>query len=189
MGAAPPAVRQSRRRRPVVDPRPGNNPQRGLFSRHYYSGFRFLIQYLFLIFRHQAVEGERMAGFSDIGGNLAAAPMPPPSFSGWGHFFAVPLIYWKELNMGGHGMKQNNQPNLQQLLGDKKAMEQLAKSPDAKALASMLTRSQDQASLKQIAEKAAKGDTAQLNQLIQSIVRSPGGAELLQRLNSSLEQR
>ena len=83
-------------------------------------------------------------------------------------------------------MKQNNQPNLQQLLGDKKAMEQLAKSPDAKALASMLTRSQDQASLKQIAEKAAKGDTAQLNQLIQSIVRSPGGAE---RLNSSLEQR
>ena len=83
-------------------------------------------------------------------------------------------------------MKQNNQPNLQQLLSDKKAIEQLTKSPDAKALASILTRSQDQASLKHIAEKAAKGDTAQL---IQSIVRSPGGAELLQRLNSSLEQK
>ena len=86
-------------------------------------------------------------------------------------------------------MKQNNQPNLQQLLSDKKAIEQLTKSPDAKALASILTRSQDQASLKHIAEKAAKGDTAQLNQLIHSIVRSPGGAELLQRLNSSLEQK
>ena len=83
----------------------------------------------------------------------------------------------------------NNQPNLQALLRDKKALEQVAKSPDAKALASMLTRQQDQASLKQIAENAAKGDTAGLSQLIQSVVRSPGGAELLQRLSGTLEQK
>jgi len=48
-------------------------------------------------------------------------------------------------------MKQNNQPKLQQLLGDKQILEQVAKSPDAKALASLLTQGQDQASLKQIA--------------------------------------
>ena len=67
-------------------------------------------------------------------------------------------------------MKQNNQPKLQQLLGDKQILEQVAKSPDAKALASLLTQGQDQASLKQIAESAAKGDTSQLNQLIQIII-------------------
>ena len=53
----------------------------------------------------------------------------------------------------------------------------------------MLTRQQDQASLKQIAENAAKGDTAGLSQLIQSVVRSPGGAELLQRLSGTLERK
>ena len=84
-------------------------------------------------------------------------------------------------------MKQNDQ--LQQLLGDKKALERVAKSPDAKALANMLTQGQDQASLKKIAENAARGDTTQLNQLIQSIVRSPGGAELLQRLSGTIEQK
>ena len=83
-------------------------------------------------------------------------------------------------------MPQNHQPNLQQLLRDKKALERVSKSPDAKALASMLTQNQDQASLKQIAESAAKGDTAQLSRLIRSILDSPGGAELLDRLNNTL---
>ena len=86
-------------------------------------------------------------------------------------------------------MKQNNPSNLQQLLGDKAVLEQVAKSPDARALASMLTQGQSSASLKQIAENAAKGDTAQLNQLIQSIAGSPGGAQLLQRLSSSFGQK
>jgi len=86
-------------------------------------------------------------------------------------------------------MKQNNQPNLQQIFRDKKTLEQVAKSPEAQALAGMLSQGRDQASLKKIAENAARGDTTQLNQLIQSIVRSPGGAELLQKLSGSIEQK
>ena len=86
-------------------------------------------------------------------------------------------------------MKQNNQTKLQQLLNDKAVLEQVAKSPDAKALANMLTQGQDQASLKRIAESAAKGDPTQLNQLIQSIASSPSGAELLRRLSGSFEQK
>ena len=86
-------------------------------------------------------------------------------------------------------MKQNNQPKLQQLLGDKQILEQVAKSTDAKALASLLTQGQDQASLKQIAESAAKGDTSQLNQLIQSIANNPSGAELLRRLGESFGKK
>lgn len=110
-----------------------------------------------------------------------------PFQMGRGNIFALLLIYWKETNAGGLGMKQNNQSKLQQMLGDKHVMEQVAKSPDAQALASMLTQGQDQASLKRIAESAAKGDTAQLSQLIQSIASNPNGAELLRRLSSSFE--
>ena len=86
-------------------------------------------------------------------------------------------------------MRQNNQSKLQQALGDKKLIEQLANSPDAQALAGMLTQGTDQASLQKIAERAAKGDTAQLGQLIQSVAGSPGGAELLRRLNESFGQK
>lgn len=86
-------------------------------------------------------------------------------------------------------MPQNQKPDLQALLKDKKALEQVAKSPDAQALAGLLTRQQDQASLKQIAERAARGDTAQLSQLIQSVVNSPGGAELLRRLSGTIGQK
>ncbi len=80
-------------------------------------------------------------------------------------------------------MKQNDKWG--RLLGDKKALEQVARSPDAQALAGMLTQGRDSRELKQIAENAAKGDTAQLSQLIASITNSPGGAELLQRLSNS----
>lgn len=86
-------------------------------------------------------------------------------------------------------MRQNHQSQFQQALGDKKMMEQLASSPDARALASMLTQGQNQASLQEIAQKAAKGDTAQLKALIQSITSTPGGAELLQRLGNSFGQK
>lgn len=86
-------------------------------------------------------------------------------------------------------MKQNNQSTLQQTLENKKLLERLASSPDAKALANMLAKGQDQASLQQIAAKAAKGDTTQLKALIQSISSSPGGAELLQKLGNSLNQK
>ena len=86
-------------------------------------------------------------------------------------------------------MKQNNQSKLQQALADKKVWEQVASSPDARALAGMLTQGKDQASLQKIAESAARGDTAQLKALIQSITSTPGGAELLRRLGDSFGQK
>ena len=84
-------------------------------------------------------------------------------------------------------MKQNKPSNLQQLLSDKAVLAQVASSPDAKALEAMLSQGQSQASLKQIAESAAKGDTAQRKSLIQSITSTPGGAELLQRLGKNFK--
>lgn len=86
-------------------------------------------------------------------------------------------------------MKQNDTSKLQQVLGSKKTLERVAKSPDAKALARLLTQSQDEASLKQAAERAAKGDTSQISAIIQSVMKSPGGAELLERLNGVIGQK
>lgn len=84
-------------------------------------------------------------------------------------------------------MKQD--ANVQKMLGDKKILEQVAKSPDARALANMLTQGRSQADLKKIAEQAARGDTAQLSQLIGSITSSPDGAELLRRLGNSFNKK
>ena len=86
-------------------------------------------------------------------------------------------------------MKQRNQSDVQQMLTDKKMLEQVAKSPDAQALAGMLTRGRDQAALKKIAADAAHGDTAQLKELISSITSSPDGAELLRRLGNSFGKK
>lgn len=84
-------------------------------------------------------------------------------------------------------MKQNEKPNLQQILSNKKTLQQIAQSPEAKALAGMLAK-RDQASLQKIAEKATQGDTRELSQLISSIASTPGGAQLLQKLNKSIEK-
>ena len=66
-------------------------------------------------------------------------------------------------------MKQNDTSKLQQVLGSKKTL--------------------DEASLKQAAERAAKGDTSQISAIIQSVMKSPGGAELLERLNGVIGQK
>lgn len=84
---------------------------------------------------------------------------------------------------------RNNQSKLQQALGDKGMLEQVMRSPDARELAKMLNQGTDQASLQKIAENAAKGDTAQLKALIQSITATPGGAQLLQNLESRFGQK
>jgi len=58
---------------------------------------------------------------------------------------------------------------------------------DPSCQVTVLTKGKDQASLQKIAERAAKGDTAQLKSLIQSITSTPGGAGLLQRLGKNFK--
>ncbi len=79
-------------------------------------------------------------------------------------------------------MKQDQQPRFQQMLEDKNAMRKLAGSRNAQQLAAMLSQSGNQESLRQAAQKAASGDTAQLSALVSSIARDPQAAQLLQRL-------
>lgn len=84
---------------------------------------------------------------------------------------------------------KNKQPNFQQLLGDQKTLKQIARSPDAQALADILTKGQNRTDLQKIAQDAASGDTTQLSALIQSITSTPEGSQLLQRLSRSLQEQ
>lgn len=85
-------------------------------------------------------------------------------------------------------------PNFDELLKGKEAaslmkdpskLEKLRDAPETQKIFSMLSRSTGD--LESAAQRAAKGDTAQLKSLIQSITSTPGGAELLQRLGNSLK--
>lgn len=85
-------------------------------------------------------------------------------------------------------MAQNEQKDLGKLLGDPRALAQLAQSPDAQALASLLSQGHDQAKLDQMAQSAMGGDMQALKTLMQSITKSPEGAQLLQRLHDQFRQ-
>ena len=85
--------------------------------------------------------------------------------------------------------QSKNTPELQQLLNNKAALEQLAKSREAQVLAGILSQGRNPADLQQIARDAANGNTQQLSELLRSITNSPGGAQLLQQLSRSLERK
>lgn len=86
-------------------------------------------------------------------------------------------------------MSSNKPLDIQRLLRDKEALKTVAQSQEAKALAGMLTQGRDQASLRRIAEDAARGDTQELSALVQSIANSPGGAQLLRQLSRSIDKK
>lgn len=83
-------------------------------------------------------------------------------------------------------MAQNNTPDLSALLGNRKAIEQLAGSSDAQNLASMLTKTHNPKDLEQMARSAMSGDTSAIQSLFRSITDNPEGAELLRRIGNSL---
>ena len=86
-------------------------------------------------------------------------------------------------------MAQNNTPDLAAMLSNRQALEQIAASADAQALAAMLSKGHDSQSLEQMAKSAMSGDTAAIRSLFQSITENPQSAELLRRLSSSLNGR
>ena len=85
-------------------------------------------------------------------------------------------------------MAQNEQKDISKLLGDPRTLAQLAQSPDAQALMSLLSQGHDQAQLAQAAQSAMGGDMQSLKTLMQSITNSPEGTQLLQRLHDSFRQ-
>lgn len=74
------------------------------------------------------------------------------------------------------------------MLGNKEAISQLMGSPDAQALAAMLTQGRDPAQLEQVAQSAVSGDMQSLKALMKNITDSPEGTELLRRLSESFHK-
>ena len=85
-------------------------------------------------------------------------------------------------------MAQNDPKDLSKLLTDPRTLAQLAQSPDAQALASLLSQGHGKAQLEQMAQGAMSGDMQALKTLMQSITSSPEGTQLLQRLHDSFRQ-
>ena len=85
-------------------------------------------------------------------------------------------------------MKENAPAKLQQLLSDKKALAALARSPDAQALAKMLSQGGDQAALQQAAQAAARGDPAQITEMVNRLMQSPQGAALAERIQRAVQK-
>ena len=82
-------------------------------------------------------------------------------------------------------MATNNKSDLAAILNNRKAIEQIAGSSDAQALASILTKGHDQAELEKMTQSALSGDTSAIQSLFRSITENPEGAELLRRLGDT----
>ena len=69
------------------------------------------------------------------------------------------------------------------LLGDKKKLEQLRDAPETQKVFDLLSRSTGD--LEAAADRAAKGDTAQLTDAIRKLMQDPEGARLIQKMKDS----
>ncbi len=72
-----------------------------------------------------------------------------------------------------------------QLMGDTGRLEKLRDAPETQKIFSMLSRSTGD--LESAAERAAKGDTAQLTDAIRQLMQDPEGARLIQKMRDSLK--
>lgn len=72
-----------------------------------------------------------------------------------------------------------------QLMGDTGRLEKLRDAPETQKIFSML--SQRTGDLESAAQRAAKGDTAQLTAAIRQLMQDPEGARLIQKMKDSLK--
>lgn len=86
--------------------------------------------------------------------------------------------------------------NLEQLMRDPKAagllkqkdlLKRLMQSPDTQRLMQMLSQNAGDG-LKSAAAAAAKGDTGQLTGMLQQVMQSKEGAQLVERINQAVPQ-
>ena len=83
-------------------------------------------------------------------------------------------------------MDLSAQQMMEKLKNDRGALEQLMHSPDGIRLMQMLTQGDGGAALKNAAGAAAKGDTTQMAQMVQSLMQSAEGAALAERIRRSM---
>lgn len=76
----------------------------------------------------------------------------------------------------------------EQLKKNPAMLKNLMQSHDGQALMQMLTQGDRGASLQRAVQSAAKGDTSAIVQMMNQVMQSPGGAELVERINKAVQK-
>ena len=74
----------------------------------------------------------------------------------------------------------------QQLQKDPAALRAIMTSQDGQQLLRRLTEKDQGAGLRQAVQSAVQGDTVAMTQMVRQVLESPGGAELVQRIQRSI---
>lgn len=85
-------------------------------------------------------------------------------------------------------MDENTARLAKQLQSNPAMLRSLMQSRDGQALLQMLTQGDRGASLQRAVQSATKGDTAEMVRLVNQVMQSPGGAELVDRINKAVQK-
>ena len=86
-------------------------------------------------------------------------------------------------------MDEQTKRIIQQLKANPAMLQSLMQSRDGQALMQMLSAGDQGASLQRAAQSAAKGNPAEIMRMMNQVMQSPAGAELVQRINRSMKQK
>ena len=86
-------------------------------------------------------------------------------------------------------MDEQTKRMIQQLKANPAMLQSLMQSRDGQALMQMLSAGDQGASLQRAAQSAAKGNPAEIMRMMNQVMKSPAGAELVQRINRSIHQK
>jgi hypothetical protein len=86
-------------------------------------------------------------------------------------------------------MDEQTNRMIQQLKANPAMLQSLMQSRDGQALMQMLSAGDQGASLQRAAQSAAKGNPAEIMRMMNQVMQSPAGAELVQRINRSMKQK
>ena len=77
---------------------------------------------------------------------------------------------------------------LRSLSKDSSALRAIMNSADGQSLMRMLAGQDGGAALRQAAQSAMQGDTAQMSRMIQNLMNTPDGAQLAERIRQAAEK-
>lgn len=86
-------------------------------------------------------------------------------------------------------MDENAKNFMEQMRKDPSSMQRLLSSQDGQMLLQMMTQNNRGAALQQAAQSAMRGDVSQIMQMINQVMQSPGGADLVERINKAAGQK
>ena len=86
-------------------------------------------------------------------------------------------------------MDEQTNRMIQQLKSNPAMLQSLMQSRDGQALLQMLSAGDQGVSLQRAAQSAAKGNPAEIMRMMNQVMKSPAGAELVQRINRSIQQK